>query len=90
MNKEMGIVAIFVICVLVLLIGTMKQKARGLFQFIMRMVVGAAAIFLTNQILLANKSSIAVGMNPFSLLTIGVLGAGGFGLMYGIMIYKSL
>ena len=90
MNKQMGIVAIFVICVLVLLIGMMKQRAQVLFQFVMRIVVGAAAIYLTNQMLLANKSSIAVGMNSFSLLTVGVLGAGGYGLLYGIMIYKSL
>lgn len=90
MNKEIGIVAIFAICVLVLLIGMMKQKAQILFRFAARIAVGAAAIYLTNQMFLAGRSDIAVGMNPYSLLTVGLLGAGGFGLLYGIMIYETI
>lgn len=90
MNKEIGIIAIFTICVLVLLIGMMKRKAQIFFQFAARVVVGAAAIYLTNMMLPAELAVAAVGMNPVSLLTIGVLGVGGYGLIYGITIYGAL
>lgn len=89
MNKEIGIAAILVICIVVLCIGMMKQKAEILLNFVVRVVIGAAAVYFTNDILAAQGSSIALGINPTSLLTIGVLGAGGYGLLYGIMIYQS-
>ena len=40
--------------------------------------------------LLAAGSSLAVGINPANLLTIGVLGIGGYGLLYGIVMYHSM
>ncbi len=90
MEKETGMIIIFSICVLVLLIGMMKQKAKILASFIGRMVVGGFAIYLTNQALLAAGSSLAVGINPANLLTVGVLGIGGYGLLYGIVMYHSM
>ena len=85
MNKEMGIAAIVLICVLVLGIGLVKQKAEALLNAAVRVLAGAAAIYAANTIIAAQGSSVTVGMNPISLLTVGVLGAGGFGLLYGIV-----
>ena len=90
MEKETGMIIIFSICVLVLLIGMMKQNAKILASFIGRMVVGGFANYLTNQALLAAGSSLAVGINPANLLTVGVLGVGGYGLLYGIVMYHSM
>lgn len=90
MEKETGMIAIFAICVIVLLIGMIKQKVRMLALFVGRVVAGGFAIYLTNQALLAVGSSLAVGMNPTNLLTIGLLGAGGYGLLYGILLYHSM
>lgn len=90
MNKEIGIAVILGICVLVLLIGLLKRKAGFLLNFVVRVVVGGVAIYGTNQFFLSQGSSIAVGINPTSLITIGLLGFGGYGLLYGIIIYQNV
>ena len=90
MNKENGICVIVAICILVLLIGLLKRRAELLLNFAVRIVVGAVAIYVTNQFLQTQGSSIAVGINPYSLLTMGFLGFGGYGLLYGILFYQSV
>lgn len=90
MNKEMGMAVILGICVLVLLIGMMKQKAEILVNFLVRGAVGAVAIYFTNQMCQNIGTQIAVGLNPVSIATIGLLGFGGYGLLYGIMIYNNV
>lgn len=90
MNKEMGMAVILGICVLVLLIGMMKQKAEIFLNFIVRGAVGAVAIYFTNQFCGNIGSQIMVGINPLSVATIGLLGFGGYGLLYGIMIYHNV
>lgn len=90
MNKEIGIAVILGICVLILLIGLLKRRAEFLLNFVVRVVVGVAAIYFTNQLFVSQGSSIAVGINPVSLVTIGLLGFGGYGLLYGIIIYQNV
>lgn len=90
MSKETGIAVIVGICLLVLLIGIIKQKAEYVVNFVVRMAVGAAAIVFCNQLLAKNGIDIMVGLNPWSLTTVGLLGAGGFTLLYGIMAYRLM
>lgn len=90
MSKETGIAVIVGICLLVLLIGIIKQKAEYVVNFVVRMAVGAAAIVFCNQLLSKNGIDIMVGLNPWSLTTVGLLGAGGFTLLYGIMAYRLM
>ena len=90
MSKETGIAVIVGICLLVLLIGIIKQKAEHVVNFVVRMSVGAAAIVFCNQLLSKNGIDIMVGLNPWSLTTVGLLGAGGFTLLYGIMAYRLM
>ena len=54
MSKETGIAVIVGICLLVLLIGIIKQKAEYVVNFVVRMAVGAAAIVFCNQLLSKN------------------------------------
>ena len=75
---------------MVLLIGIIKQKAEHVVNFVVRMAVGAAAIVFCNQLLSKNGIDIMVGLNPWSLTTVGLLGAGGFTLLYGIMAYRLM
>lgn len=82
--------AIIVICILVLLIGILKQKSKVLFQFLMRAVVGLICIYLCNGFLEMQQIGLAVGLNPVSFLTVGTLGISGFALLYGIMLYQIL
>ena len=90
MSKETGIAVIVGICLLVLLIGIIKQKAEHVVNFVVRMAVGAAAIVFCNQLLSRNGIDIMVGLNPWSLTTVGLLGVGGFTLLYGIMAYRLM
>lgn len=90
MSKETGIAVIVGICLWVLLIGIIKQKAEYVVNFVVRMAVGAAAIVFCNQLLSKNGIDIMVGLNPWSLTTVGLLGAGGFTLLYGIMAYRLM
>lgn len=85
-----GVAAIVIICVLVLAIGTLKQKSKVLFQFLARAVVGLISIYFCNEMLALQNISVSVGMNPVSFLTVGVLGVSGFALLYGILFYQIL
>lgn len=90
MQQEYGIIAIGGICLLVLIMGVMKQKARAVAVFLSRGAVGIMGICVMNKILEAQSINISVGVNPVSALTVGSLGISGFALLYGIMFYRSL
>ena len=78
------------ICVLVLLIGVLKQKAAIVLNLIVRVVVGCVGIILLNDFLQKQGIPVAAGLNPLNLLTIGSLGTSGFALIYGILFYTLL
>ena len=47
-------------------------------------------IIYANDFFTSQGIAISVGLNPVSLLTIGILGIGGFALLYGILACKFL
>lgn len=67
MSKETGIMVIIGICLLVLFIGILKQRADLVLNFVVRMAAGAVAIVFCNQLLSKNGIDIMVGLNPWSL-----------------------
>lgn len=87
---EYGVIAIIAICVLVLAIGALKQKAQVIFRFVMRVIVGLISIYFCNEFLKMQEISVSVGLNPISFLTVGILGFSGFALLYGIMFFQTL
>ena len=89
-SMDYGVIAIVAICVLVLVIGVLKQKAKLVFQFFARAAVGLVCIYFCNEFLAMQHISVSVGLNPVSFLTVGALGFGGFALLYGIMFYQLL
>lgn len=59
--------------------------------FLLRVVFGAIAIYLCNNLLFANLGlPLNVGLNPWNLLTIGTLGISGFGLVFTIALFSIL
>lgn len=90
MEQKYGIMAIAGICLVVVLMGIMKQKARAAAVFLSRAAVGIVGISIVNKVLEAQGVAVAVGVNPVSALTIGVLGISGFALLYAIMLYQIL
>lgn len=90
MEQEYGVIAIAGICLVVLFMGIMKQKAKAAAVFFSRAAVGVVGISVVNKILAGQGIAVAVGINPVSALTIGSLGISGFALLYGIMLYRFL
>jgi len=78
------------ICVLVLLIGLLKQKAAIVLNILVRTIVGCVGIILLNDFLQQQGIPVSAGLNPLNLLTIGSLGTSGFALIYGILFYSLL
>lgn len=77
-------------CVFVLLIGAFRRKNEWIVNFIFRAVTGTVAIFFANGFLVSQGISIAIGINPITVLTSGVLGFPGLIMLYGINLYKIL
>ena len=90
MDTSTGIVLIIVACALVLAIGVLRRKAAFLLHFLVRMLVGGMAIYVTNGCLASAGITLAVGLNLFNLLIVGCLGTGGFGMLYAILLYINL
>ena len=90
MENYYGIAAIAGICALVLLMGMMKQKTGWISVFILRCVGGTVGICAVNAILESLGISVAAGINPVNILTIGTLGISGLALIYAILFYRLL
>lgn len=90
MDNYMGIIMIAAACIFVLLIGAFRNKKEWIINFIFRSVIGTVAIFLCNGFLVSQGLSIAIGINPITVLTSGVLGFPGLVMLYGINLYKLL
>lgn len=90
MEKYYGVGAIAVICVLILFLGMMKQKAQALTTFILRAFAGAVGIYVVNGILVSQGAPMVPGINPVTVLTVGSLGISGFALIYAILVYRLL
>lgn len=66
----------------------MPEKRSYLFtNFIIRAIVGMALIFFVNEFLGSQGIAVRVGMNPWTVLTSGILGIPGVALLYGISFY---
>ena len=77
-------------CVFVLLIGAFRRKSEWIVNFIFRAVTGTVAIFFLNGFFVSQGMSIAIGINPITVLTSGILGFPGLIMLYGINLYKIL
>ena len=90
MDMKYAFLAVAGICILVLLIGILKQKAEIFLNFMVRIVVGFIGVYFLNAFLAQQGVDVAVGLNVVSALTLGTLGIGGFVLLYGIMFLQLL
>ena len=90
MEQEMAFGIIAASLGVVLLIVLLKKKMQLVLNFLVRAILGAIGIVYTNDFFLSKEISVAVGLNPISVLTIGMLGFSGFALLYGIVLSKFL
>lgn len=90
MGNMGGMAAILIVCMIVLGIGAMGRKVEWLINFILRAVMGTVGIYVLNYMLAAREMAVAVGINPFTVLTSGILGFPGVAVLYGIHFFKIL
>lgn len=90
MENISGMLAILGVCLAVLAIGALGRKAEWLVNFILRAVMGACGIYVINYLLASRQITAAVGINPLTVLTSGVLGFPGVAVLYGIYFFKLL
>lgn len=90
MGNMGGIAAILAVCLIVLAIGAMGRKVEWLVNFILRAVMGTIGIYAINYMLAMRQIEVAVGINPLTILTSGVLGFPGLAVLYGIHLFKIL
>lgn len=62
----------------------MKKVLNLVVNFIMRAVLGCGVIYLINTIIGSFGIGLAVGMNEVTVITAGLLGVPGVGLLYAI------
>ena len=67
-----------------------EQRSNLLSNFIVRAIIGSAMIFFINEFLSAQGITVQVGLNPWTVLTSGILGTPGVALLYGISFYGIL
>lgn len=85
-----GMLAILGVCLIVLVIGALGRKVEWLVNFILRAVMGTVGIYFINYFLASQQLSFAVGINPLTVLTSGLLGFPGVAVLYGIHFFKML
>lgn len=85
-----GVLAILGVCVIVLIIGALGRKVEWLVNFILRAVMGTIGIYCLNYLLATREIMVAVGINPLTILTSGILGFPGIAVLYGIHFFKIL
>ena len=90
MERFNGMAVILGVCVIVLLIGAFGRKIEWIINFILRAVMGTIGIYFVNSFLVARQISVAVGINPMTVLTSGILGFPGLVVLYGINFFKVL
>ena len=91
MNDMYAAGILIFVCILVLLIGSMKKIGDIVVSFLVRAVLGLITIYFCNEACTYfGLERIAVGMNVLSGLTCGVLGFPGVALLYGVMALKFL
>lgn len=90
MEKYSGFAMIIGMCVIVLSIVAFRRKSEFIINLIFRGVMGGISIYLINQFLIWQQIDMAVGINPFTVLTTAGLGFPGVILLYGVSLYRLL
>ena len=90
MNQDLRIFLVVMGVIVVCCVMAMHSKLEWLLNIVMRSILGAVSIYFVNMGLTACGISSGVGLNAFSVLTIGILGFPGFLAIYGIGFFGLL
>lgn len=80
-------VAIIIVCVVLIIVGVIKDNYNLIINFLVRLIAGVAGIFIMNFFLERLGLLVSVGTNGYTALTVGLLGIPGFLFVYGLAMY---
>ncbi len=89
-DKFLGFIIILAVLLAVLLIGALRQRAEWMLTFLFRMATGTVMIYFINMAIVSYNMEFAIGINPLTVLTSGILGFPGVLLLYGINMINIL
>lgn len=81
---------IIIICMILIGICIVRRRPDLIVNFLLRVCVGTAGIYLLDFLLGMGGYHISVGINAFTILSNGFLGLPGFILLYGLAFYYSI
>lgn len=90
MNGQESFLLILIAAIVLCCVWAVKQGKEWVVNFVLRAALGAVAIYCTNLFLDSVGVYSGVGINAWSVLTVGILGFPGFLALYGIGIYQQL
>lgn len=81
------LILIMIICIFVILYSIIKSRLDIIVNFILRIFVGTTLVYIIDLCIKYSGFNNTVGINPFTILTNGVLGLPGVMLLYLISVY---
>lgn len=77
-------------CGVLLLIGSLRERAEWILNIVMRGILGTIVMYFVNILMAGVGISSGVGINVITVLTSGILGFPGLVALYAIGMYKML
>lgn len=90
MELYQEMLVIIAVCAIVLFLLAVKTNSHLILNFIIRSITGSFSILFLNYLLKSTGYVLAVGLNPGTVLTSGILGFPGVILLFGVKIYELL
>lgn len=84
------LIGIIGVCVLLLVIGIVKNRMELFVNLVLRTVMGIVGIYIVNEILATQNIQGLAGINGITAAIVAVLGFPGFLLIYGIGVYHMM
>jgi inhibitor of the pro-sigma K processing machinery len=82
-------IGIIVVCVIFIVVCTIKRRPGLIVNFGLRACIGTAGIYVLDLVLKSKGYDVNVGINAATILTNGLLGLPGFLMLYGLAVYYS-
>lgn len=84
------LIGIIGVCVLLLVIGIVRNRMELFVNLVLRTVMGIVGIYIVNEILATQNIQGLAGINGITAAIVAVLGFPGFLLIYGIGVYHMM
>lgn len=82
MTINQALIAIVILCAIVLIVGSVRNKLEYLVTVMIRVLMGTIGIEIINYFMLTTGVGVIIGVNGISILASGLLGLPGIIMLY--------